>query len=81
MNEVDQLDASKREGRLKEAFAQGSFKAYWKLKRLRLTGQQDYNSQTSNRKGDGEIVHNVDTFFGLGNVGEGVLRILYTNAD
>ena len=41
----------------------------------------NHNSQASNRKGEGEIVHNVDTFFGLGNVSEGVLRILYTNAD
>ena len=34
MSEVDQLNASKIEGRLKEAFAQGSFEAYRKLKGL-----------------------------------------------
>lgn len=40
MSEVDQLNADKIEGRLKEAFAQGSFEAYGKLKGLRWAGEQ-----------------------------------------
>lgn len=40
MSEGDQVDAGKIEGRLKEAFAQGRFEAYGKLKGLRWTGEQ-----------------------------------------
>ena len=39
-SEDDQLDAGKIEGRLEEAFAQGSFEAYGKLNGLRWTGEQ-----------------------------------------